>query len=82
LREQFLSKEQTCISGKTRDGIPSRIDATSDGARPGLAQPGETETGQGKVGRITARQALRLLEQDGIVLAGHGRGRLPCLRSS
>lgn len=57
-----------------REGILELI--AHDGLRPGDRLPSEAEiAARFDVGRTTAREALKLLEQDGVIDVRHGSGR-------
>ena len=67
-------RDRRPLSVQVRDRLE---DAIRDGAlRPGERLPGEHELAERlSVGRSTLREALRLLEQDGMVEVRHGKGR-------
>jgi GntR family transcriptional regulator len=62
------------MSAQLRDRLVD--DFTSRGLSPGDRLPTEAEIAERfTVGRSTAREALKLLEQEGVVIAEQGRGR-------
>ncbi len=62
------------MSAQVRDQLIALFEARQ--AAPGDRVPSEAEIAElCNVGRSTAREALKLLEQDGIVLVERGRGR-------
>jgi len=67
-------RDRRPLSAQVRDRLEKAI---RDGALPPGAQlPGEHELAeQLSIGRSTLREALRLLEQDGVIDVQHGRGR-------
>jgi GntR family transcriptional regulator len=67
-------RDRRPLSAQVRDRLE---DAIREGAlRPGERLPGEHELAERlSVGRSTLREALRLLEQDGVVEVRHGKGR-------
>ena len=67
-------RDRRPLSAQVRDQLESAI---RDGALPPGAQlPGEHELAERlSIGRSTVREALRLLEQDGVIDVRHGRGR-------
>ena len=68
-----MTDSQT-MSAQVRDQLIALFEARQ--AAPGDRVPSEAEIAElCNVGRSTAREALKLLEQDGIVLVERGRGR-------
>ncbi|HEY5483384.1 MAG TPA: GntR family transcriptional regulator [Propionibacteriaceae bacterium] len=68
------SRDRRALSLQVRDEIRAMIEA--DGLRPGAQLPSEPElASRFGVARTTTREALKLLEHDGIVDVRHGRGR-------
>jgi GntR family transcriptional regulator len=67
-------RDRRPLSAQVRDQLETAI---RDGALlPGAQLPGEHELAERfSIGRSTIREALRLLEQDGVVDVRHGRGR-------
>jgi GntR family transcriptional regulator len=67
-------RDRRPLSAQVRDRLE---DAIRDGAlRPGERLPGEHELAERlAIGRSTLREALRLLEQDGVIDVRHGKGR-------
>src|SRR6266536_2985355 len=67
-------RDRRPLSVQVRDRLENAI---RDGALPPGAQlPGEHELAERlSIGRSTLREALRLLEQDGVIDVRHGRGR-------
>ena len=67
-------RDRRPLAAQVRDGIADAIRAGE--LRPGEQMPGEHELAERfAVGRSTLREALRLLERDGLVDVFHGRGR-------
>ena len=67
-------RDRRPLSAQVRDRLE---DAIREGAlRPGERLPGEHELAERlSIGRSTLREALRLLEQDGVIDVRHGKGR-------
>jgi GntR family transcriptional regulator len=72
--DRLTSRDRRPLPRQVRDEILALI--ARDGLRPGDRLPTEMELAtRFGVGRTTAREALKLLEQDGIVDVRPGRGR-------
>ena len=70
----LVQRDRRPLASQVRDGIAAAIRAGE--LRPGEQMPGEHELAERfAVGRSTLREALRLLERDGLVDVFHGRGR-------
>ena len=69
-----VPRDRRPLSAQVRDRLE---DAIREGAlRPGERLPGEHELAERlSIGRSTLREALRLLEQDGVIDVRHGKGR-------
>ena len=67
-------RDRRPLSAQVRDRLE---DAIREGdLRPGARLPGEHELAERlAIGRSTLREALRLLEQDGVIEVRHGKGR-------
>jgi GntR family transcriptional regulator len=74
LSSRETPRDRRPLSAQVRDQLE---DAIRDGAlRPGERLPGEHELAERlSIGRSTLREALRLLEQDGVIDVRHGKGR-------
>jgi GntR family transcriptional regulator len=69
-----VKRDRRPLAAQVRDGIALAIQRGD--LRPGEQMPGEHELAERfAVGRSTLREALRLLERDGLVDVYHGRGR-------
>jgi GntR family transcriptional regulator len=69
-----MNRDRRPLPLQVRDEILALI--SRDGLRPGDRLPAESEiSGRFQVGRTTAREALKLLEQDGVIDVRHGSGR-------
>jgi GntR family transcriptional regulator len=69
-----MDRDRRPLPLQVRDGILTLI--ARDGLRPGDRLPPESEIAERfQVGRTTAREALKLLEQDGVIDVRHGSGR-------
>lgn len=70
----LVDRDRRPLAVQVRDGIAEAIRAGD--LQPGEQMPGEHELAERfAVGRSTLREALRLLERDGLVDVFHGRGR-------
>lgn len=69
-----MPRDRRPLAVRVRDDIRESI--VADGLRPGQQLPTEAElVARHEVARTTVREALKLLEQDGLVHARHGVGR-------
>ena len=67
-------RDRRPLSAQVRDQLETAIRERA--LPPGAQLPGEHELAQqSSIGRSTVREALRLLEQDGLIDVRHGRGR-------
>lgn len=72
--QALVQRDRRPLAAQVRDRIAKAILAGE--LRPGEQMPGEHELAERfAVGRSTLREALRLLERDGLVNVFHGRGR-------
>lgn len=68
------TRNERTLAVQMRDEIGSMIER--EGLRPGAKLPTEAElTQRFRVSRPALREALKLLEQDGLIYVEHGRGR-------
>lgn len=73
MSDNLLRRRQS-LSGQVRDGLVGWMQER--GLRPGDQVPTEAATSKRfQVSRSTARDALRQLEQDGVIRVAHGKGR-------
>jgi len=69
-----MTRDRRPLTVRVRDDIRKLIDA--DGLGPGDQVPTEADlAARFAVARTTVREALKLLEQDGLIEVRHGRGR-------
>jgi GntR family transcriptional regulator len=74
IMQALEGRDRRPLAAQVRDGIADAI--RTGELRPGQQMPGEHELAERfAVGRSTLREALRLLERDGLVDVFHGRGR-------
>jgi GntR family transcriptional regulator len=74
IMQTLVQRDRRPLAAQVRDGIAEAI--RTGELRPGEQMPGEHELAERfAVGRSTLREALRLLERDGLVDVFHGRGR-------
>ena len=70
----MVTRDRRSLPLQIRDEV--RLLIAAGGLSPGDPVPTETElAGRFGVGRTTVREALKLLEQDGVIDVRHGRGR-------